>query len=150
MVKAGASALTPEGLCARFAAAAPIAGVIQTIPIDEPHGVLRSWDVRADWRAAGSDVHRGDRSAVRARSDAFPAWFLNVLDFVRAGPRDLTLDVTGYARATSPGALERQTGEGMTLEAGTTSRAAGSRGSPPRAARAADRRGVAARAAVER
>src|SRR5689334_17107396 len=51
VVKAAGLLLTPQGLCARFATAAPLAGEIQTIPIEEPTGVLRSWDVRADWRA---------------------------------------------------------------------------------------------------
>ena len=45
-------ATVPHGLCARFTTDAPFAGEIQTIPIEEPQGLLRSWDVRADWRAA--------------------------------------------------------------------------------------------------
>src|SRR5262245_30698777 len=48
---AGSLLLTQEGLCARFLTAAPFHNRILTIPIDEPRGVLRSWDVRADWRA---------------------------------------------------------------------------------------------------
>ena len=41
---------TQQGLCGRSVAAAPLHGINQGIPIEEPSGVFRSWDVRADWR----------------------------------------------------------------------------------------------------
>src|SRR5689334_1240029 len=44
--------LTQQGICARFSTAAPLTGVISTIDINEPAGMLRSWDARADWRSA--------------------------------------------------------------------------------------------------
>ena len=49
-LKIAGLALTPQGLCARFSTSAPFVGETHTIPIDEPEGWLRSWDVRADWR----------------------------------------------------------------------------------------------------
>ena len=48
VVKAGGSWMVQEGLCARFSTSAPFRGTVLTMPIDEPRGVLRSWDVRAD------------------------------------------------------------------------------------------------------
>src|SRR6266568_2782067 len=80
----GAAALTQQGLCARFSTPAPFHTTVLTIPIDEPLGVLRSWDVRADWRS--------DAPACTAIIDrpyqepqAFPAWFSNL---ARAIPAD--------------------------------------------------------------
>jgi hypothetical protein len=101
---AGSILLTQQGLCARFQTAAPFHNRVLTIPIDEPNGVLRSWDVRADWRV--------DAPACTAIIDrpyetwsAFPAWFVNFTDFLdnpdRVGvrldesTRRLSLDVTG-------------------------------------------------------
>ncbi|HMJ87620.1 MAG TPA: hypothetical protein VK504_30790, partial [Vicinamibacterales bacterium] len=101
---AGSIFLTQQGWCARFQTAAPFHNRVLTIPIDEPNGVLRSWDVRADWRA--------DAPACTAIIDrpyttwsSFPAWFVNFTDFVdlpdRVGirtdesARHFTLDVTG-------------------------------------------------------
>ena len=102
---AGSLALTQQGLCGRFSIDAPFHNRVLTIPIDEPSGVLRSWDVRADWRA--------DAPACTAIIDrpyatwaAFPAWFVNFTDFLDMGPdrvglrldessRHFTLDVTG-------------------------------------------------------
>ena len=102
---AGSLALTQQGLCGRFSTAAPFHNRVLTMPIDEPRGVLRSWDVRADWRA--------DAPACTAIIDrpyatwtAFPAWFVNFTDFFDVGPdrvghrldessRHFTLDMTG-------------------------------------------------------
>jgi hypothetical protein len=47
---ADAALLTQEGLCARFYTTALCTEVL-TIPIEEPRGLLRSWDVRAAWRS---------------------------------------------------------------------------------------------------
>ena len=52
------AAAVPHGLCAKFTTAAPFAGEIQTIPVEEPRGILRSWDVRADWRAEEATAAR--------------------------------------------------------------------------------------------
>ena len=100
----GSLVLTQEGLCARFSTVAPFHNRVLTIPIDEPRGVLRSWDVRADWHA--------DAPACTAIVDrpyatwaAFPAWFINFTDFldlpdrvgIRLGEssRRFMLEVTG-------------------------------------------------------
>ena len=101
---AGSLTLTQQGLCGRFSAAAPFHNRVLTIPIDEPRGVLRSWDVRADWRA---DAPRCTAIVDRpyATWAAFPAWFVNFTDFLdcpdRVGvrldesSRHFTLEVTG-------------------------------------------------------
>ena len=108
------AAAVPHGLCATFTTAAPFAGEIQTIPIDEPRGVLRSWDVRADWRAAEPactaivDRSYGDAAA-------FPAWFVNLVDFVRPGPRQITMGLTGYARVRESGTFGLEIGSDMQL-----------------------------------
>ena len=105
----------PHGLCARFSTAAPLAGEILTIPIEEPRGVLRSWDVRADWRAADpSCTAIVDRSYGTAA--AFPAWFVNLVDFVRPGPRQITMDLSGYVQTREPGIFALQVGSDMAFE----------------------------------
>lgn len=101
---AGSTFLTQQGLCARFQTTAPFHNRVLTIPIDEPNGALRSWDVRADWRAdAPACTAIIDRPY--AAWSAFPAWFVNFTDFLddpdRVGvrldesTRRLSLDVTG-------------------------------------------------------
>ena len=109
---AGAALLTQQGLCARFSTAAPFRTTVLTIPIEEPTGTLRSWDVRADWHA--------DRPGCTAIVDrplpslsAFPVWFLNITDFVsdssarrsQAAPRHIVMDVHGAVTATEPGSF---------------------------------------------
>jgi hypothetical protein len=110
-LKAGGSFLVQEGLCARFSTA-PLTGAILTMPIDEPRGVLRSWDVRADWRsdapACTAIFDRPYRSAAE-----FPAWFVNIIDHLRPGPRDVSLTVTGAITVPDHGTLALQTGEDM-------------------------------------
>ena len=109
------AATVPHGLCARFATGAPLAGEIQTIPIEEPRGILRSWDLRADWRGADPACTAiVDRSYADAK--AFPAWFVNLLDFIRPGPRRITLDLTGYVRARESGTFALRVGTDMHLE----------------------------------
>ncbi len=117
VTKAAGLLLTPQGLCARFSTTAPFTGEIATIGIDEPSGALRSWDVRADWRA--------DRPACTAIVDrpyriasAFPAWWVNLVDFIRPGRRDLALDLSGHVRVTEAGTFSLAAGDDMTL-AGT-------------------------------
>ena len=102
-VKIGGSLLlTQQGLCARFSTHAPFHTEVLTIPIDEPHGFLRSWDVRGDWRAE-APACTAIVDGPYATASAFPAWFVNISDFGVAGPRALTLDVTGYARVSESG-----------------------------------------------
>jgi len=111
---ADAALLTPQGLCARFSTPAPYSTNVLTIPIDEPHGALRSWDVRADWRSdAPACTAIVDRPYFEA--SAFPAWFLNITDFVESQPRVLTLDVTGYSRVAERGLFVIDVERGMTV-----------------------------------
>ena len=114
-VKIAGLALTPQGLCARFSTTAPLLGETHTIPIDEPEGWLRSWDVRANWRdrtpACTAIV---DRSYADARS--FPAWFVNLLDSIRPGRQDLALDLDGSMRVSSAGVFTLARSEGMRIE----------------------------------
>ena len=114
-VKLAGLALTPQGLCARFSTTAPLLGETHTIPIDEPEGWLRSWDVRANWRdrtpACTAIV---DRSYADARS--FPAWFVNVLDSIRPGRGDLALDLNGSMHVSGAGVFTLPRSEGMQIE----------------------------------
>jgi hypothetical protein len=110
--RVGGSWLVQEGLCARFSTAAPFRGTVLTMPIDEPRGVLRSWDVRADWRAdAPACTAILDRPY---RSDAeFPAWFVNMIDQVTPGHRDVTMTVSGSLHAADAGTFTLRTGKDM-------------------------------------
>ena len=105
--------LTQQGLCARFSTAAPFRTEVLTIPIDEPRGYLRSWDVRGDWRAeVPACTAIVDRPY--ATASAFPAWFVNIVDFGGAGPRAVTLDLTGYARVSESGQFSIELDRDMT------------------------------------
>ena len=112
VLKIGGAFLGQEGLCARFSTSAPLEGAILTIPVDEPLGVLRSWDVRADWRADApactAIFDRPYRSAAE-----FPAWFVNILDQLRPGRRDVSLSVTGAITVPDAGEFTIRTGEDM-------------------------------------
>ena len=114
IIKIGGTWLGQGGLCARFSTTAPLEGEILTMPIDEPRGVLRSWDVRADWRADAPPctaiLDRPYRSAAE-----FPAWFVNILDPLRPGHRDITMTVTGAITVPTDGILVVQTGPDMRL-----------------------------------
>jgi hypothetical protein len=111
-LKIGGSWLAQGGLCARFSTVAPLEGAILTMPIDEPRGVLRSWDVRADWRADApactAILDRPYRSAAE-----FPAWFVNILDQLRPGRRDITMAVTGSITVPAEGRFTLLTGQDM-------------------------------------
>jgi hypothetical protein len=111
-LKIGGSFLGQEGLCARFSTAAPLEGAILTMPVDEPRGVLRSWDVRADWRA-GDPACTAIFDRPYATAAEFPAWFLNILDQLRPGGRDLSMVVTGAITVPDEGAFTVRTGEDM-------------------------------------
>ena len=123
-VKVAGSLLLPqEGFCARFQTTAPFHNRVLTIPIDEPRGVLRSWDVRADWRA---DVPGCTAVVDRpyANWSAFPVWFLNFTDFLdlpdRVGVRTpesarrLTVDVRGVITVPESGEFRVELGRDMT------------------------------------
>jgi hypothetical protein len=101
-LKIASSLLLPQhGLCARFSTA-PLTGVISTIQVDEPAGVLRSWDVRADARGAQPRCTAILDRAYASR-DEFPSWFLNLLNGVRGRINDVTLDVDGTMTVPSAG-----------------------------------------------
>lgn len=112
IVRVAGAFLVQEGWCARFSTDAPLSGTIQTIPIDEPDGVLRSWDIRADWRAANprctAILDRPYRTA-----DAFPAWFMNVLEHLPTPRRPVRMDVTGSITVAESGTLTLDTDETM-------------------------------------
>jgi hypothetical protein len=134
---AAAVLLAQQGLCARFTTSAPFHAEVLTIPIDEPRGFLRSWDVRAGWRSSEPGctaiVARGYPTAA-----SFPAWFLNITDFATGGRRSLALDVTGFVRVASAGtfALELDRDMSVTGRIGeqTVASAAGTAMSVPLAA----------------
>jgi hypothetical protein len=111
---ADAALLTQQGLCARFSTGAPYSTNVLTIPIDEPLGVLRSWDVRGGWReetpACTAIVDRP-----YAEASAFPAWFVNITDFASPEKRKIVLDVSGYARVPQRGLFVIEAGEDMTV-----------------------------------
>jgi hypothetical protein len=111
---AGTLFVTQQGLCARFWTTAPFRGVSNSIPIDEPTGSLRSWDIRADWRAATprctAILDRPYRSAFE-----FPVWFLNLVDVIRPGRNDLAVDLTGYLSVGAAGTFTVGSGRDMTV-----------------------------------
>ena len=111
---AGALLLTQHGLCARFTTAAPFHAEVLTIPVDEPRGFLRSWDVRADWRSATPAC-----TAVVGRpyptASSFPAWFLNITDAAAPGTRSVMLDVNGFARVRTAGRFSLDLGRDMVV-----------------------------------
>jgi hypothetical protein len=127
---AGTVLLTQQGLCARFSTAAPYSTNVLTIPIDEPRGVLRSWDVRADMRA---DMPACTAIVDRRYSDAsaFPAWFVNITDFATSGRRQLAMDVSGYARVSERGLFVMEVGSGMALTGRIGSQEVSSTGGRP-------------------
>jgi len=98
--------LTQEGLCARFATDSPFRTEVLTIPAEEPTGALRSWDVRADWRAA-APLCTAIVDRPYAAQDVFPAWFLNLMSGTAAGPDGaartrVRMDVRGAVTLDSP------------------------------------------------
>jgi hypothetical protein len=83
-----------QGLCLSASAGRPLDGINQGIPIVEPHGALRSWDVRADWRdQAPRCTAIGTRPMATQRE--FPAWFLNVTSQL-SGSKDVLLTASGF------------------------------------------------------
>ena len=111
--------LTQQGMCARFSTGAPLQGVISTIEINEPEGMLRSWDVRANWRARSPRCTAIIDRAYASR-DEFPAAFVNLLNVLRplsSGP--VALDVSGFVTTTVPGELTFDAGADGTLRGGS-------------------------------
>ena len=113
LVKIGDTALlTQQGLCAAFSTTAPYSTEVLTIPIEEPRGVLRSWDVRTDMRA---DAPKCTAIVDRAYNEAsaFPAWFVNLTDFGNGGRRPVTFDLTGYTQVKERGLFVLDVDRGM-------------------------------------
>ncbi|HUK36180.1 MAG TPA: hypothetical protein VLV86_19825, partial [Vicinamibacterales bacterium] len=106
--------LTPEGLCARFSTDAPYSTDVLTIPIEEPRGALRSWDVRADMRA---DAPMCTAIVRRPWADVFtfPAWFVNLTDFATSGRRSLSLDLSGFVHVVRRGLFVVEVGQDMSV-----------------------------------
>ena len=82
-----------QGLCARFQSPQPLSGMAQAMRIEEPRGVLRSWDLRADlWDAEPACT------AILTRPlrtiEEFPAWFVNITDQMLQR-RDFTMTARG-------------------------------------------------------
>lgn len=113
LVRAATAVLPQQGLCAR-ATSAPLIGEVLTIPVEEPRGFLRSWDVRADvWSATPQCTAILDRPLLTGAD--FPAWFVNILDFVEPGRRTLNLTIDGFIDAADGGELVVETGADMTV-----------------------------------
>ncbi len=89
----GSAVMVQQGLCATTTAAAPLHGINQGIPIEEPFGALRSWDLRTSLTASKPEC-----TAVLTRplpvQEAFPAWFLNVTDPMGV-KREFTMRIRG-------------------------------------------------------
>jgi len=114
LVRAGTAVLPQQGLCARAVTSVPLTGEVLTIPVEEPQGFLRSWDIRADvWSATPQCTAILDRALLTGAD--FPAWFVNILDFVQPGRRTLNLTIDGYIDAASGGELVVETGADMTV-----------------------------------
>ena len=114
VLKVSGLMLTPQGLCARFTTAAPFTGEIATIGINEPLGILRSWDVRADWRAdSPACTAIVDRSYLAAAD--FPAWWVNLIDFIHPGRPDLALDLSGQFSVDEAGMFSLAAADGMAI-----------------------------------
>jgi hypothetical protein len=106
-------AVTPQGLCAKTAVRHPLDRVYLQMPIREPSGVLRSWDVRADFNAPAPAC-----TAILTRplpsEAAFPAWFVNITDHI-IGRREIDLTVRGFVTLSDPGVLTIATDRGVTI-----------------------------------
>ncbi|HVZ22554.1 MAG TPA: hypothetical protein VG871_15880 [Vicinamibacterales bacterium] len=113
---ADAALLTPQGLCARFSTTAPFRTSVLTIPIEEPRGLLRSWDLRAGWRSdAPACTAIIDRPY--GETSAFPAWFVNitrnVADFAESPAAPVVMDISGYASVRRRGLFVVDVDRGM-------------------------------------
>jgi hypothetical protein len=105
LFKGGATlTLAQQGLCAKFSTTDPMSGEIQTIPMNEPTGVLRSWDVRADWRSGHPACTAVVDRAYRTESE-FPAWFLNIVEALHPQRATISMEVTGFVTVHESGVL---------------------------------------------
>lgn len=91
--------LAQQGLCVSMSAGRPLSGINQGIPIEEPAGALRSWDVRADWRDVAPRCTAIVTHPLRDRLE-FPSWFLNVTTQL-SGSKDVLLRATGFIATAS-------------------------------------------------
>jgi hypothetical protein len=124
--------LTQQGLCAAVSVLppGPYRTEVLTIPIDEPRGVLRSWDVRADMRAeTPSCTAIVDRPYLQA--SAFPAWFVNITDFASGGKRAFTMALSGYVRVRERGLFVVDVDRGMNVDGRIGSQDVASRAGAP-------------------
>jgi hypothetical protein len=129
---ADSTLLTQHGLCANASVLplGPYRTEVLTIPIEEPHGVLRSWDVRADMRAeTPSCTAIVDRPYLQA--SAFPAWFVNITDFASEGKRAFTMAVSGYVRVRERGLFVVDVDRGMDVNGRIGSQDVASRAGTP-------------------
>jgi hypothetical protein len=110
-VKAAGLMLTPQGLCARFSTTAPFVGETHTIPIDEPEGWLRSWDVRRQLARSDARVHGDRRSRLRGRA-LVSGMVRQSARFDSPWPTDLALDLSGSMHVSGDGVLTLSASEG--------------------------------------
>ena len=108
--KSGMSGIAAQqGLCLAAFAKTPLDGANQGIPIVEPSGALRSWDVRADWRDPQPECTAILTRPLPAQA-AFPAWFLNVTP-----RRDFNMAVRGSVTTAQPRTLSFDLGSDVQL-----------------------------------
>ena len=102
--KAGTGiAAQQQGLCLRAEAPVPLDGTAMTMRVQEPAGMLRSWDVRADlWAERPACTAILGRAMPETRD--FPAWFVNITDQM-LGRREFTLAINGYLSTRHGGVL---------------------------------------------
>lgn len=90
---------TQQGLCASVRAPQPLKGTAFAMRIEEPHGALRSWDLRADlWDEDPRCTAIITRPLLT--STEFPAWFVNITDQMLRN-RALTMRISGVATTAS-------------------------------------------------
>jgi hypothetical protein len=105
--------LTQQGLCIRASVRQPLDSVFLQMPIREPSGVLRSWDVRADWNGPAPQC-----TAIITRplpeEASFPAWFVNITDQI-IGRRDIDMTVGGVLTLRRPAVFSVVVDRGVQL-----------------------------------
>lgn len=127
--KLAAYAVAPQGLCARFSTAAPFSGETHTIPVVEPNGWLRSWDVRADWRAdMPACTAILDRSY--ASTKEFPAWFVNLVNAVRPTQTEVSMALSGFVTVGEEGTFSLPAADRTQLSGAIGTVTVGSRQTP--------------------
>lgn len=94
-----AAVAVQQGLCTTFRSPEPLSGTAFEVRIDEPRGVLRSWDVRADLWGAQPTCTAIVSRPLRTTED-FPAWFVNITDQM-LGRREFLMTVRGVVTSSS-------------------------------------------------